>query len=665
MRNSLLKKFLIGGLLLLNGLIVFAQTDYKAKGQSAIQHGNYSEAINQFDAELAVLRSKKVSINSSAYIEIEKLKDRSVKCKGYSSTARSNLTYVADEKLREAFMSCASRDEAESKSESLLQYVDKAEGALKSILAIFPMDAASAKLKSDCDLIRKKIIGYRTDFSETEAWKKASHLKTLDAYQKFLVEYPSGNYSSLAKKQIKLIKDAQEEQALWDSISHSGTTADFQDFVTRFPSGAHYPEAIDALKKSKEKDAWTVALTQGTVKGYQAYLRKYPNGIYKTQARLNIDRLSEASIWQKAVDEGTVSAYQNYLAVSKKQAYKKDAEQRISQLKQEAARKADDLAWARARSANTIEAYYSYLTGSGQKFHSKEAESMANLLRARKSTSYSSIVYYYDKVSKEYLGSDDWERFRRAREEVLYQKFYSEKTISSGLEYLKMYPSGKYSLSVSDSIAEMKAELFTMYSGESDYRDAISFAKSQNVVQYVTSKYHSAQRQYKKYQRRLKSEPLHVLAGIGADLRIPFKSSRSDGGHLYYQFDAYLSLGGHSNRFNLEASYSLGLSEREDPVLHIMSISPQWNIVKKKYQGYPSTTRRSGSDYSGMYFYVAPIIGYNLGNLYGTTEGSPWFNRFDYGAKMGGGFSFLEFNTGYMVGSNSWFFGMSYYFGRK
>lgn len=124
------------------------------------------------------------------------------------------------------------------------------------------------------------------------------------------------------------------------------------------------------------------------------------------------------------------------------------------------------------------------------------------------------------------------------------------------------------------------------------------------------------------------------------------------------------SLGGHSNRINLEFGYTFNvgfISEEElgflDPTV---VVRPRWNIVKEKYKGVG--TKRKAKDYSNFYMYIAPEVQLDPVKLSNKDHTSMMC---DYGARFGIGIAPFDFFIGYSMNRGMTYCGITLYLSRK
>ncbi len=671
--------------------VAFAQQDYAAQAMSLVAKANYTDAKTKFEAAKAILDVKKVNKNSDEYIKVEKLIAYSEKCVSLVRKGEGYLSTLKESDIQKAYSTCKTEEDAEKVKDRLLADLGNASSAFKEVTRMFPSDKVSKSNLEKCSEIENQITSLRGDFAEILAWKETVKSLSLESYYNFLEAFPNGGYASAAKAAIRDIND----DMLWASANEVKTYSAYKDYLSSFPQGRHLEEATtivnemreeiewadakskdssaaykDFIKKypktkylsdankaisiCTEREFWEKKLEENTVKGYNSYLSKYPKGVYASKAKNNIDRINEATAWNKTVAANTIESYQEYLSNSKKKAFKEDAEAKIAEIKHQQEVDKDEKLWAEIVDSDDVAKFQSYISSSAYKAHLNEAKGKYYLLYARSldmnetyaadiDTAYSNAKIYTT------LSREDQNRYNEARELNLFTEFNKAGTESNALKYLAAFPNGMYAAQVSDFMAKAKADEALAYAKTSGakryvdnkYQEALAYAKTSGAKRYVDNKYREAQRDLKKYQRKLASEPFHFLIGVQGSFYV-------DGGYETQYVGAVASLGGHSNRFNLEFGANYDMYEG-----YCFNVRPRLNIVKEKYTGTYEDSYRSGSKYSKFYLYVAPEYTYYM----------PDFS--DYGVRVGMGLGLIDISAAYMIQEQEFTLGVALYFGYK
>lgn len=111
-------------------------------------------------------------------------------------------------------------------------------------------------------------------------------------------------------------------------------------------------------------------------------------------------------------------------------------------------------------------------------------------------------------------------KFDECQEYWDYDNLTTYSTEEKLLEFLRKYPSGKYSDEVSNRVAISKARSLTMYSGNYSFNEALGFAKDETTRNIVKRYYEAKQKEYsqhKKAQRRIKRQRNGGIMNFGIE----------------------------------------------------------------------------------------------------------------------------------------------------
>ncbi|MDQ1318611.1 MAG: Formylglycine-rating enzyme family protein [Candidatus Poribacteria bacterium] len=96
---------------------------------------------------------------------------------------------------------------------------------------------------------------FLTGCAERNDWKKAQQTNTLDSYQKFLKNYPSGKYVEKAKLAI--------DELEWSKVDQTKMLGDYLTYLKKYPKGIHIAQAkaeANKLMIPKGKDGALMVL---------------------------------------------------------------------------------------------------------------------------------------------------------------------------------------------------------------------------------------------------------------------------------------------------------------------------------------------------------------------------------------------------------------------
>jgi outer membrane protein OmpA-like peptidoglycan-associated protein/Mg-chelatase subunit ChlD/outer membrane protein assembly factor BamD (BamD/ComL family) len=134
---------------------------------------------------------------------------------------------------------------------------------------------------------------YRQEEAE---WIRTASIGTLDAYNSFLEQYPTGRYAALAEEEAGALT--------YKEIREIDTLDTYIEFIHRYPN-SHYAE--DARKRSV-KLAWQRAVTQNDINGYRSFRETYPDA-EETEIAW---RKETALSWQTTREKHNIPTYRQF-----------------------------------------------------------------------------------------------------------------------------------------------------------------------------------------------------------------------------------------------------------------------------------------------------------------------------------------------------------------
>ncbi|MEO1514683.1 MAG: caspase family protein [Bacteroidota bacterium] len=199
---------------------------------------------------------------------------------------------------------------------------------------------------------------------EEAAWGKAKQLNELEAWKTFCEEFPASTFTDKAKKAIARIQEEND----WGEAKALDTFFAYQKFIRQHPDGEHIEEAKDKLQffqDKKEKEEWDSIQASPSIAVIHRFLKKYPNSIYSAAAKKLKSRLT----YEQALKAcSSKRDYSRYLA---------NKDNRFADLRNKALERLSVLEeqedWARAKRIDTIVLYHKYLDKHPKGLHAAEA----------------------------------------------------------------------------------------------------------------------------------------------------------------------------------------------------------------------------------------------------------------------------------------------------
>lgn len=133
-----------------------------------------------------------------------------------------------------------------------------------------------------CPNSMRERIKWEYDNLENNDWQNALQANTIDAYNKYLEDYPSGTYAQKALQSIERINQEKECEVVWQSMDKTNV-ADLNNFILKYPWSSHTHEAQAFL------DSFTTVIVSPDVPG--SYNLEAINELKKEMQRIKQNKL--------------------------------------------------------------------------------------------------------------------------------------------------------------------------------------------------------------------------------------------------------------------------------------------------------------------------------------------------------------------------------------
>lgn len=134
---------------------------------------------------------------------------------------------------------------------SSLKMIKKKDDLLESLNLITKLEEKA---------IAKQLAAYGVYFSKEEiidkdkaAWEEAMSIHTVEAYEKYLKEFPSGKYANLAEQEIEKLQEMQAENRAWHLATQRNTISSYQVYLNDFPNGRYVNQAKAAIENLRKR----------------------------------------------------------------------------------------------------------------------------------------------------------------------------------------------------------------------------------------------------------------------------------------------------------------------------------------------------------------------------------------------------------------------------
>lgn len=382
---------------------------------------------------------------------------------------------------------------------------------------------------------------------------------------------PIDNFQAYAQKSsVEVRANLRHAHHLFDKGDYEGAASKLERVLS---FDANNAEARDLLNQCNQKleqqrlareraeqDAFNKAKQAGTKSALSQFLSQYPNSKYANQARGMID---DYDLWSTAVRLNTLESYNNYLRQSSNRSFETEARAKIADIEAENE-------WQRIRYSNSLTELQSFVLKYPQSNLVTAVNRRIHELKGEQYYIAGNLRYAYTEFcqagGRSSLSYDNQQRFDRASDYNEYSRLnkYDE---SAMLSFLTMHPTSAYRNEVSNTIARLRANKLTAYSGEYSYSQALTYACDNETKQYVQNKINESKHSYsqiKKAERsaRIKANGGYVGIGIDIfdlDLNVLSKEDGRTFNALHYNMALALRIGNFKTPVYLELGVKPGL----------------------------------------------------------------------------------------------------------
>ncbi len=155
-------------------------------------------------------------------------------------------------------------EKLEKEAEEFMQQARSIQSSLKMIKEKDDLlESMDLITKLEQKAIAKQLAAYGVYFSKEEiidedkaAWEEAMSVHTIEAYEKYIQDFPSGKYVNLAKQEMEKLQEMQAENRAWHLATQRNTISSYQVYLNDFPAGRYVNQAkaaIENLRKRREQ----------------------------------------------------------------------------------------------------------------------------------------------------------------------------------------------------------------------------------------------------------------------------------------------------------------------------------------------------------------------------------------------------------------------------
>ena len=277
---------------------------------------------------------------------------------------------------------------------------------------------------------------------------------------------------------------------------------------------------INTLLRNREDEAlWAKVQEMMSKSAYETYLAEFPDGLHSSEAKSSLMKIEDDQLWFHARSENTVDAYNRYIAQSKTSDHLSEARYAICVIH-------DDQVWETLKDGQDEQGLKAYISDTSNvcKQYLDKANAYLTVIRTKRyamadDADARQIVADLSKAQESVVFDAETKRILEEKKAVVdYEDFVENPTIEAGERYLERYPASVsiYRDRVSDKVAQLYADSFTMTSTSADRDRAKGYAVSRNVRDYVEDRFDSISKKRRATKRRNAWDERFQI-GIGVD----------------------------------------------------------------------------------------------------------------------------------------------------
>ncbi|MCQ0986714.1 caspase family protein [Jiella marina] len=120
------------------------------------------------------------------------------------------------------------------------------------------------------------------DAEDRQAYRTVMQSSNSDDYDAFLERFPTSVYVPEIKERLT---NLLAEEATWEEVSNAHSVEAYRRYVSQYPSGDHLREARRRIEMLEDESDWQEVLIERSRDALVEYLAKRPRGRYSEQAR--------------------------------------------------------------------------------------------------------------------------------------------------------------------------------------------------------------------------------------------------------------------------------------------------------------------------------------------------------------------------------------------
>lgn len=373
---------------------------------------------------------------------------------------------------------------------------------------------------------------------------------SIEAFDSFLSRYPKSKYAPK-------IKERKEDFYMWNRACNAGTASAYRDYINRSKYKYFAGAANDSISAVGVREEWNSVIKNPTVASLDAFIKAHPDAWQAARAKAMRSEIMAEDYFSRGDLDGAYVAFED--------AGGRDNLKEENKPKYDVA--AEHVIYTNLSASSSFYDLYDFLEQFPNSPHYKEISNLAAVALARtfsKNSSESDFALARELATDQPTTDKVESYIASAKAEAEAAEFATLSSSSSESEltgFLYKYPNSSHYNQVSDYIAVKRARTLTMYSTETDFANALRYARSPQAVKTVNAYISSAKNAMRQENARRRAARWKADGGVvnicWEFLDAGYNLSAPD--HMDYQMNFNMGLGLRVGNYRSIVQFEVGV----------------------------------------------------------------------------------------------------------
>jgi len=247
------------------------------------------------------------------------------------STSRISLPQPVSQlqKIRRDVESLSAPSNAQDNQKLLLGYMDNVINTYLSFMSQDDVASVTSAISAREKLIEwlgsfTKLVNGAAPYVEDPAFKLAQRLDSIEAWNRFLDNYPDSTWNSTARTRLSELKEKKREESAYQQALETDSKESWEAFLKEYPYSSHASRARDRISEIELQERRAELLKQAQKRNAERL---------KQEQERRAERLKQEKIaFKKAEELDTVQSWEAFLRDYKDSSRVLEARQRLKEL---------------------------------------------------------------------------------------------------------------------------------------------------------------------------------------------------------------------------------------------------------------------------------------------------------------------------------------------